>query len=365
MIEWIIGIGVAGYVLDAFQKNKQREKEEEEERAKALQAAEEARRNAELKETIRRNTICEFEDGISQDDFERIVRRTCKKIKRVSSVNINGPVIKGTVRTSSGISEWGFTIDFNDYGHITGKYWLSSENDDSSIPEIIADNICELLNNPDRIFSSSINRDNEQVFTKDIPKILFCPFCGSQLDKDSARFCPNCGEKLPVQETSQKKNTSNAKGNTMNNDPIENAESITHMLPIPGKISCKQCGSSIRIDTYRKFICCPYCGGQQAFPGFQYKNIDPSSSEFAAVKKWMDCPSCRGQNMYLGASGLRWRCPDCGFSITQLKKMTTVFWFCDCCETFLNVQPGFTTKKKIWKCTECGFENDVSPENVD
>ena len=39
--------------------------------------------------------------------------------------------------SQSGISEWDFELDFNDYGKITGTYWISSDNYDSMIPETL------------------------------------------------------------------------------------------------------------------------------------------------------------------------------------------------------------------------------------
>ena len=122
---------------------------------------------------------------------------------------------------------------------------------------------------------------------------------------------------------------------------------------IPKIIQCKNCGSDIEVATFRKFIVCPYCKTKCDFEGFDYRDIDWSESMYSGVKKWMDCPSCRSKNMYLGSSGKGWKCPDCGYSI-----------FCDECESFLNVQEGFTTKDKTWKCTVCGFVNDVTPKNI-
>jgi hypothetical protein len=42
------------------------------------------------------------------------------------------------VRFNSGLSTWAAKIDFNDYGHLTGRYWLKAENSQSIIPEHFA-----------------------------------------------------------------------------------------------------------------------------------------------------------------------------------------------------------------------------------
>ncbi len=129
-------------------------------------------------------------------------------------------------------------------------------------------------------------------------------------------------------------------------------------------VRCRKCGGSFDVRTYREFTVCPYCGDRVPFPGFEYKPVDPDSSMFANVKYWMDCPACRSQYAYLGPEGKKWRCPDCGYTITDKEKNRSVFWFCDNCDAFLNVQDGFTEKSGKWTCTECKYENDVTKENL-
>ena len=133
---------------------------------------------------------------------------------------------------------------------------------------------------------------------------------------------------------------------------------------IPVSVNCGYCGSPVEVRTYRKFIKCPYCGMNTPFEGFEYEQVDWSSSMYSHVKLWSDCPACRSKNMYLGPSGRTWKCPDCGYSISRLKMQTGVFWFCDECEAFLNIQPGFSTREKTWKCTECGHVSGVSKKDI-
>lgn len=106
-------------------------------------SAEEKEKKAE--EERRKNTPCTFENGVTQEEFNIIVQKACKSVKRVSGFTVEGPVIQGVVRSQSGISEWTFTIDFNDYGNITGKYWITNENADSKIPSIISERIKESI----------------------------------------------------------------------------------------------------------------------------------------------------------------------------------------------------------------------------
>ena len=41
-----------------------------------------------------------------------------------------------------------------------------------------------------------------------------------------------------------------------------------------------------------------------------------------------------------------------------------VTWYCDGCNSVLNDQPGFNTSSARWTCTECGYDNDVTFDNV-
>lgn len=111
-------------------------------------------------ERIRKNTPCNFIDGISKEQFEIIARQAGKHIRRLKDLSVDGPVVSGTVQTNSGLNEWYFEADFNDYGHITGRYWLSSDNDDSSIPKHVADNISAIVQSFPKEYDA--DEDNEQ-----------------------------------------------------------------------------------------------------------------------------------------------------------------------------------------------------------
>lgn len=98
-------------------------------------------------EKQRKRMTCDFSEGISQKEFEEIAQTAAKKIKRITSLIVNGPELNGVVTSKSGISNWNFTVDFNDYGHLTGRYWISSNNDDSGIPLALAKKIAEEIEN--------------------------------------------------------------------------------------------------------------------------------------------------------------------------------------------------------------------------
>ena len=126
--------GVAMFGLAAFGIKKIKDNIEENDRIQA-------------ENNRRKNTPCYFNNGISIEEFYDIVRRGGKGIRRITNLSADGPMVYGTVRSQSGISEWYFKIDFNDYGKVTGNYWISSDNDDSDIPKIVADRISEQIEN--------------------------------------------------------------------------------------------------------------------------------------------------------------------------------------------------------------------------
>lgn len=89
----------------------------------------------------RKNTPCNFSEKLTQKDFENIAIKIAKPIKRLT-VTVNKEFIIGKVRTSSGINTWEFILDFNDYGKITGEYWIKyNENHDSQIPNSYAEQV--------------------------------------------------------------------------------------------------------------------------------------------------------------------------------------------------------------------------------
>ena len=174
---WVIGAGIAGHVIKKVRQN-------------AREAAEER-----AEQERRRNTPCRFVDGFSEYEFEQMVKRAGKNIRRLSEVSIDGPIVYGVVQSQSGISEWNFKLDFNDYGHITGTYWWSSDNDDSNIPQRLGEMIQNEINNysGEEEYEES---DEDEGSSYTYNGNGFCPYCGKQLTVRDARFCTYCGNKL-------------------------------------------------------------------------------------------------------------------------------------------------------------------------
>lgn len=98
-------------------------------------------------EQRRKSTPCYFPTGINQADFDLIVMQVTRRIKRLSKVEVDGHLVYGTVESQSGISTWHFKLDFNNYGIVDGRYWLSSDNSDSTLPNSVGDKISVELYN--------------------------------------------------------------------------------------------------------------------------------------------------------------------------------------------------------------------------
>lgn len=129
-----VAIGLTGKILTSLQDNSKRQKEEIDRLEDKIE-----------KEKQRRSTPCQFNKTLSQKEFEQIVTQTVKKIKRDITIQIEYATIYATVTSQSGISTWRFEIDFNDWGQLTGKYYLRSENEDSIIPENLAKSISQQI----------------------------------------------------------------------------------------------------------------------------------------------------------------------------------------------------------------------------
>ncbi len=85
---------------------------------------------------------CSFDMGVSEQEFRIIAEKELKRIKRINKGWVDGHVVFAIVESNSGISDWKFSIDYNDYGHVTGRYWIISDNKNSKIPESVATRIC-------------------------------------------------------------------------------------------------------------------------------------------------------------------------------------------------------------------------------
>lgn len=92
----------------------------------------------------RRSYHVSFDKEISFNEFKNMVYFCSNPIQRLN-VKISGPIIYGKVLSQSGNNVWKFELDFNDYGNITGKYWITSDNPDSEIPNNLGYKISQII----------------------------------------------------------------------------------------------------------------------------------------------------------------------------------------------------------------------------
>ncbi len=118
---------------------------------------------------------------ISQRDFTIMAKQGGKKIKRITSLKVNGTKVYGRVSSQSKISEWDFVLDFGDIDRLTGQYTKSSGNRDSDIPDIVAKAIKEAI-----LAYPNVTLDHNNYYA-------FCPCCGKRLPGKPGNFCPLCG----------------------------------------------------------------------------------------------------------------------------------------------------------------------------
>lgn len=94
------------------------------------QAAQETRR--------RINSPPCFDDGVTELEFAEIAVTAARSLPRLKNVHVTGMTAVIDVGSNSGLSTWLARVDFNDYGHLTGNYWLETDNTESVIPELFA-----------------------------------------------------------------------------------------------------------------------------------------------------------------------------------------------------------------------------------
>lgn len=46
------------------------------------------------------------------------------------------------------------------------------------------------------------------------------------------------------------------------------------------------------------------------------------------------------------------------------ERFPDIDWYCDNCGAYLNSQDNFDDHKYTWKCTECGYKNSISRDNI-
>lgn len=155
-------------------------------------SGEEKQEKAAKAEARRREAEKLFRDDISEGDFERIVRRVEKRVRRVESLTVDGHRVLGVAWAQSGLSKWEFSINFDSYGHLSSDWSTVSDNPDSNIPNAVAKQISDGIER----WTTEEPMQSEQSQPKG-RRAAYCPYCGVCASQGGA-YCPGCGRKLPV-----------------------------------------------------------------------------------------------------------------------------------------------------------------------
>lgn len=140
----------------------------------------------------RTSTPCRFDSNISRQDFNDIVITSAQTISRIRNISITDALVFATVQSQSGFSEWSFTLDFNNYGRLTGDYWVVSDNDNSEIPQILGDKIRSAITNFGDCKEKIVEYNSEEAIG------CTCPRCGEKQTVLGAKFCGFCSFEFPL-----------------------------------------------------------------------------------------------------------------------------------------------------------------------
>lgn len=82
------------------------------------------------------------------------------------------------------------------------------------------------------------------------------------------------------------------------------------------------------------------------------------------IKRWMLCPACN-QKLHFSKTTKNWDCDNCNYSLSETEFLDDfIFWFCDGCNAYLNIQDDFNKKEDHHVCNICGFDNNTSTSNI-
>lgn len=90
------------------------------------------------------------------------------------------------------------------------------------------------------------------------------------------------------------------------------------------------------------------------------------------------CPVCGAKCAWEDSDDITgftgWRCSSCSYEVlgdqvehdsnTNLLNTLGIDWYCDDCNAHLNDQIGFDQYADCWTCTGCGFQNNITKDNV-
>lgn len=95
---------------------------------------------------MREKMPCKFDEGITYHEFEQIAKNVAKQFQRIKEVTVGNGKIFCEVESLTGRSEWYFSVDFNNWGHIEGTYWWYTDNKDSNMCKAYGEQVQKEIN---------------------------------------------------------------------------------------------------------------------------------------------------------------------------------------------------------------------------
>lgn len=75
-------------------------------------------------ERQRKDTPLSFDDGVSYERFQEMARNMSRRFKTVDSVTADRQgIVRINWHSNRGKTFYEATLDFNDHGHLTGRFW--------------------------------------------------------------------------------------------------------------------------------------------------------------------------------------------------------------------------------------------------
>lgn len=130
---------------------------------------------------------CVFPYYFPKEAFDKICYKVAKTFPPIINVKIYDACVICTVRSRSGITDWEFEYDFNDFGKFSKSYNHFSENKDSIIPN-------EFFKRLTSEIDTYIEQETKEWYETD------CPNCKGKMvlkDTSDVYVCPECLYTLP------------------------------------------------------------------------------------------------------------------------------------------------------------------------
>lgn len=142
---------------------------------------------------------CQFTGKISQEEFSAIAKRASRRYSQIESTSVDNAVVHCLVRSQGGAPAWNFAIDFNDHGHLSGEYWITTGDKKSLLPKNLAASIQAAVyqypNGINQDFQEEVSAEKRKMYENELGTAI-CPYCGRKSKSIDAKYCEGCGQRF-------------------------------------------------------------------------------------------------------------------------------------------------------------------------